>query len=358
MKNFLLPLILLAGISSAAQTDSTKNPLIISGYAELYYSYDFNNPSDHNRPGFFYAYNRHNEFNLHLGYIKAAYSTDKTRANLSLMSGTYSNANLSAEPGVLKNVFEANAGVKISKNKNIWVDAGIMPSHIGFESAIGKDCWNLTRSILAENSPYYETGVKLGYTCSNEKLYLAGMLLNGWQHIQRINSNQTISGGTQLTYKPSTKVILNWSTFVGNEQPYTNKLMRYFNNFYGILQLTDKFGVTAGFDYGMQQRIKGGSDHNTWYSPVLIARYAISDKVRTAARGEYYSDEKGVIIATGSQNGFQTMGYSLNLDILPVKNAMIRFEIRSLNSKDKIFVKDDKIVNDNTFATASFAISF
>lgn len=60
-----------------------------------------------------------------------------------------------------------------------------MPSHIGFESAIGKDCWNLTRSILADNSPYYETGIKLGYTSKNEKLYLAGMYLNGWQRIQK-----------------------------------------------------------------------------------------------------------------------------------------------------------------------------
>ncbi len=46
-----------------------------------------------------------------------------------------------------------------------------MPSHIGFESAVGSDCWNLTRSILAENSPYFESGIKLNYTNKKQDVY-------------------------------------------------------------------------------------------------------------------------------------------------------------------------------------------
>ena len=139
----------------------------------------------------------------------------------------------------MKNIFEANAGIKISKTKNVWVDAGVMPSHIGFESAIGKDCWNLTRSILADNSPYFESGVKLGYTSKNEKLYLSAMYLNGWQRIQRIANNQTPAFGTQFTFKPNSTTVLNWSTFVGNEQNDSFKKWRYFNNFYGQFQFTE-----------------------------------------------------------------------------------------------------------------------
>ena len=139
--------------------------------------------------------------NLNLGFVKANYTTEKVRGNFALMGGTYAQYNLAAEQGLLKNIFEANIGVKISNKKNIWIDAGIMPSHIGFESAIGKDCWNLTRSILAENSPYYESGIKLSYTSTNEKLYLAAMYLNGWQRIQRVIGNQSPAFGTQLIYK-------------------------------------------------------------------------------------------------------------------------------------------------------------
>ncbi|HMT28141.1 MAG TPA: outer membrane beta-barrel protein, partial [Bacteroidia bacterium] len=152
MKNVLFGIMMLYATYAAAQIDTSRSNLVITGYAEVYYGYDFNEPSDHNRSPFIYSHNRHNEFNLNLGFIKAAYASEKVRANVALATGTYMNANYSAEPGVLKNIYEANAGIKLSKKKNLWVDAGIFGSHIGFESAISKDCWSLTRSILADNS--------------------------------------------------------------------------------------------------------------------------------------------------------------------------------------------------------------
>jgi hypothetical protein len=129
------------------------------------------------------------------------YATEKVRANFALMTGSYANANLAAEPEVLKNIFEANAGVKISSKKNVWIDAGIFASHIGFESAIGRDCWTLTRSMLADNSPYYESGVKFSYTSDNGEWFVSGLFLNGWQRIQRVEANNTPAVGHQLTWK-------------------------------------------------------------------------------------------------------------------------------------------------------------
>ncbi|MCW5924922.1 MAG: porin [Saprospiraceae bacterium] len=358
MKKTFLAILSIIALNSFAQTDSTKNPISISGYIETYYSYDFANPSDHNRPGFVYSHNRHNEVNLNLGFIKAAYATDKVRANLALMAGTYANANLAAEPGVLKNIFEANAGIKISKKKNLWVDAGIFASHIGFESAIGKDCWNLTRSILADNSPYYESGVKVSYTTDNDKWFLSGLILNGWQRIQRVNGNNTPAFGHQLTFKPNSKVTLNSSSFVGSDTPDSTRQMRYFHNFYGQFQLTEKFGMILGFDIGAQQKNKNSNDYNTWYSPVLIVKYAPSEKISIAARGEYYSDANGVIISTGTLNGFQTYGYSLNLDYQIINNVVWRIEGRGFTSKDKIFTLNDNQSSQNYFLTTALAISF
>ncbi|CAN5131853.1 porin [soil metagenome] len=360
MKKLVLGALAL-GLSNLNAQDTTKtkiNPFAFSGYVETYYSYDLGNPANHERPSFFYSFNRHNEANLNMGFLKANYTTDKVGGNFALMAGTYPQYNLAGEQGLLKNIFEANAGFKISKKHNMWIDAGVMPSHIGFESAIGKDCWNVTRSILADNSPYYESGVKLSYTSQSEKLYLAVMYLNGWQKIQRIPSNQTPAFGTHLTYKPNEKITLNWSTFLGNEMPDSLMAWRYFNNFYGQFQITEKFGVIAGFDVGMQQMKKDTSAYNTWYSPVVIVQFKPANKIRIAARGEYYSDEKGVIIATGSTNGFQTIGYSLNLDYVISDNILWRIEGRGLSSKDKIFSMDNKPSTENYFITTSLAISF
>ena len=182
--------------------------------------------------------------------------------------------------------------------------------------------------------------------------------MNGWQRIQRVEGNKTLAFGHQLTYKPNAKVTLNSSSFVGNDKPDTDKRMRYFHNFYGIFQLSDRFGLTAGFDIGAEQKAKGGESYSSWYSPVLIAKYAISDKFSLSARGEYYADEDGVIIATGTENGFKTFGYSLNFDYNIYSNVVWRVEARTLNSKDDIFVKDGDPTSNNTFMATSLAISF
>jgi len=360
MKTLFLFLSVLSviALTANAQTDSTKSPLKFSGYLETYYSYDFGNPLNHNRPGFIYSYNRHNEVSLNLGFIKVAYEKDNLRANFALMTGSYANVNLAAEPGVLKNIYEANIGFKVSKTKAVWVDAGIFASHIGFEGAVGKDCWSLTRSILADNSPYYESGVKVSYNSDNGQLFLSGLFLNGWQRIQRIDGNNTPAFGHQLTYKPSSKVTLNSSSFIGSDTPDSTKRMRYFHNFYGIFQLNKKIGLTLGFDVGTQQKTKASSEYDTWYSPVAILKYSLSNKINVAFRGEYYSDKNQVIIATGTPNGFQTWGYSVNFDYNIADNLMWRIEGRGLNNKDQSFVSDHKPSSQNYFMTTALAFSF
>ncbi len=343
-----------------AQKDSIINPLKITGYIETYYIYDFGNPSDHNRPSFIYSYNRHNEVNLNFGYIQAEYNKDNVRGKLGLMSGTYANANLAAETGVLKNIFEANVGVKISKNKNIWIDAGVFASHIGFESAVGSTCWNLTRSMLADNSPYYESGAKIGYTSKNEKWFLSGLILNGWQRIQKVNGNNTPAFGHQITFKPNQNLTFNSSSFVGSDSPDSVRQWRYFHNFYGQMQLSKKWGLIAGFDIGAQQKEKENNHYNIWYSPVFIARYTPNNKLSFAARAEYYADKSQVIIVTGTPNGFQTLGYSLNMDWQLADKLLWRIEGRTLQSqKDSIFMdSNQKSIRNNYFVGTSLSLSF
>lgn len=358
MKQLLTGILLLNISLTNAQIDTSKASLMFSGYIEAYYGYDFNEPENHSRPSFIYSHNRHNEFNLNLGFIKAAYLTDLVRANIALATGTYMNSNYASESGVLRSIYEANAGYKISKNKNLWVDAGVFASHIGFESAISKDCRVLTRSILAENSPYFESGAKISYTTDNNKWFLSGLVLNGWQRIQRPDGNNSPAFGTQITFMPNSQITLNYSTYFGNDKPDTSKQMRYFNNLYGLFQITDNFHITAGIDYGMEEESSASSDFNTWYSTVIILQFNLNNQWTIAGRAEYYVDENGVIIATGTENGFQTTGVSLNIDYKIRDNAVWRIEGRTIDSKDKIFFNDNTPENNSTFVTTSIAISF
>lgn len=352
-------LILAAALTACSTAYAQDEPKIkVSGYVETYYGYDFNKPTDNNRPGFVYSHNRHNEVNLNLGFIKGSYDNGTVRANLAVMTGTYSNANLAAEPGVLKNIFEANAGLKLSKKSNLWFDAGIFASHIGFESAIHKDCWTLTRSIFADNTPYYESGAKITYGTADNKFTVAGLYLNGWQRINRQAGNSQPAGGLQLTFKPTDKITLNYSNYLGTEGEDAVRVRRLYNNFYGIFQFTSQFGIIAGFDYGTQQTEKGSDDRNRVISPVVIAQYKFIPKWAMAGRFEYYEDADGTIIATGTPEGFKTTGYSFNIDYAPVSNAVLRVEGKVYDSEDKIFVRELNPVNHSAAVTASIAISF
>lgn len=356
MKKLITIITTLTASLTAFAQDEPK--VKFSGYLETYYGHDFNKPADHNRPAFIYSHNRANEVNLNLGFIKAAYESSSIRANLALMAGTYTNSNLATEPGVLKNIFEANAGVKLSKTENLWIDAGMFSSHIGFESAVSKDCWVLTRNISSENTPYYEAGAKITYGTKDGKLTATLLYLNGWQRITRQNGNNKPAGGLQLTWKPTPKITVNYSNYLGTEGADSVRVNRLYHNIYGIFQLSDKFGLTLGLDYGTQQQSKENHNKNEVFSPVAIAQYKFAEKWAVAGRFEYYEDKNGIFISTGTPNGFKTKGYSLNVDYSPIPNAVVRLEGKTYDSKDKIFATENNSLNANTTLTASIGVSF
>lgn len=353
-------LLILIFFNQAAYSQSAwreKPKTIFSGFVDVFYVFDFNKPETNSRQPFLYNHNRHNEFNLNLGYLKVSTENSRYRANLSLQAGTYPNDNYAAERGTLKNIFEANAGIALNSKSNLWLDAGIFGSHIGFESAISVDNWTLTRTLLAENSPYFETGARLTFT-PTEKWEFGGLILNGWQRIQRVEGNSMPSFGTQVKFIPNDQVLLNWSTFIGTIDPDSTRRMRYFNNFYGQFQLTEKIGLIAGFDLGWQQKEKNSMEYDTWLSPVIIGQFTFHQNWKLAIRGEYYQDQTGIIIPTENINGFKTTGLSMNLDYSPSPHLTCRIEGRWLKSKDEIFETPESYRNQDFFIGSSIAIKF
>ena len=377
MKLILTALTLISALHSTfaqtADSTATSTPtqpaqasgLTLTGYVEAYYTHDFTAPkTSQERPGFLYNHKRNREVNLNLAFAKLAYVSDRVRGNLALQVGTYAQYNYAAEQDLVKNIFEANAGVKLSRNSDLWLDAGIFTSHIGFESAISKDCWTLTRSLLAENSPYYLSGAKLTYNTRNGKWTLLGMATNGWQRVKKVDGYSGPSFSTQVQYRPSSKLTLNWSSFIGADRPDSLKQGRFFNNFYAIINPTGRFGVMLGFDVGSDRKpvVRNGSDQRVdgggnyiWYSPVVIARYKTSDKSYVNGRVEYYDDKNAVVIGIP---GFKTTGYSLGYDYAILPSALLRIEGKVYTSKDPIFDSRNGLSRINTSLTTSLAVSF
>lgn len=356
MKKILLlfQLFCLATSSLKSQdSTATKNTMQWSGYLETYFTYQSDNAKARETPNFLYNHKRANEFNINLAYIKANYDNSKTRANFALMVGTYAQYNLAAEHSLSQHIFEANVGVRLNEKYNVWLDAGVMPSHIGFESAISQDCWALTRSIVAENSPYFESGVKISAANLSRNLNVSFLLLNGWQQIQRPEGMTTPSVGMQLSYKPKDFLTLNYSNFLGSNMPDSLNVFRAYHNFYAIYEPAHRWHFTAGVDVGTDRTPQ---KNKTWYTYVLITKFLLAAKHRLAFRYEFFDDPNQVILQNTENKPIKINGFSSNYDYFISPQYVFRIEGKLFRSNQIIF--DNNTSDKNFLLTTSLSLKF
>ncbi|MES2862577.1 MAG: outer membrane beta-barrel protein [Bacteroidota bacterium] len=346
--------LLVFSLITLAQEEEKKPDLKIdlSGYIDTYYSYDFDQPEGNSKQSFLYSYNRQNEFNINIALIRASISYDNVYAKLSVHAGTYVDDNYANED--LKLFNEAYLGVYLNKSKKTSLEAGILPSYIGFETAISHSNLTLTRSNIAEATPYYMTGIKLNHQFSN-KLSLAIFATNGWQRIDKPDNNVPPALGTQLAYKSNENSTLNWSTFIGKEYYGTELAYRYFSNLYWDKTWNAKWRTISGFDFGIQDTSSANNKHVNWMSPILISQYKISDKWQMAHRIEYYSDKNNAVINVFNLP-FETLGNSINFDFLPNTKMKIRTEAKWLHATENVF--DLGYKKDNFSVTTSMSFEF
>ena len=322
--------VLVAPAPAFAQVVGDSSALKLSGYAEVYFSYDLARPEDNERPAFLYNHKRTSEVAVNLALIRADYTRDRVRAAVGLMAGTYAQYNLAAEPPALQYLHEATVGLRLSRTRDLWLDAGVFASHIGAESTIGLDCMTLTRSLMAENTPYYEAGAKLTYK-PNARWLLAGFLLNGWQRIQRPDGFTKLSFGTQVQYVEG-GTTLNWSTFAGTDTPDSVGLTRLYSDLYATVK-GEGYAMNLGVDLGLQEQADGeGMDG--WLSVVGIYRQRIAKRWWAVGRMEYFLDDRSVIISNADVIG----GLSLGADLEIMPNVLWRVEARLLGDTHDRFV--------------------
>lgn len=337
------------------QDSVVEGKVQINGYVDTYYGFDFSQPSDSYRA---YAVSapRHNEVNINLAYIDIRYQENMVRARFTPGVGTYINANYAGESNTLKNIVEANVGVRLSAKKNIWIDAGVLGSPFTNETAISKDHLLYTRSFAAENAPYYVTGARLTVPVNN-KLTAYAYVLNGWQIISDVNN--PLSGALQLEYKPSDKLLINWNNYVGSEESLQNPLYgnRYFSDLYFIYQPKKYLTATADIYGGLQDKLdtlSGSRSNLAWWQVNACVRIKPNPKFSFAYRLEYYNDPHSIVVMPITKaKGFSTFSESLGIDRFIGNHAMFRLEARRFFSTKAVYLDKDGQDSKNNFLLMS-----
>ncbi|HQW05626.1 MAG TPA: outer membrane beta-barrel protein [Flavobacteriales bacterium] len=317
----ILLAVCVVGVTVAGAQDSSR--VHFSAYVEAYYAFDLSLPKSNIRPYFLYNHKVHNTASINLALIQASVERQRVRGVLGLMAGNYAQYNLGLEPLLVRNLFETYVGLRLSAKHDLWLDAGILPSHIGVEGAIGLDQITLTRSLVAENSPYYEAGARVQYK-PNDRWLLSALLLNGWQRIQRSYGNTTPSFGTQVQYRPRSGTTLNWSTYIGSVGPDAAGQLRIYNDLYAQVE-TERTVTALAVDVGMQKSAKPMRVWNGWLAMVAMGKGRISERWWAVGRIEYFLDDRAVMT-----DGLTTLGASLGVDLRIDPKAMWRIEGRFL----------------------------
>lgn len=346
-----LPATALDGEIEMVEETSTPRMLSVEGFVDAYYSYDFGDPNDNVKPLLF-NYNRHNEFSINVAMLSVGYEQDRVRGRIGLMAGTYSEYNYAAELPQVRPIYEAWGGYELFEN--VWWDAGLFPSHIGWESVHSTSNITLTRSLAAANSPFFLAGTRLYWTPS-DTLTLGLTLANGWQNVAETNDSKGI--GTQVTWSPSDVFTLNSSTWVSDEIAAGSRL-RLFHDLYGVVNL-GRASFIAGLDTGMQRTPDGAEkEWDIWWTAAALARVNLTNVVATGARVEYFHDPGQVIIVTGNPNGIRTLGASLNLDFALAESAVFRLEGRMFRDARELYMLGKNPSQTNIAATAALTLAF
>lgn len=350
--------VVLSQVVNTAAMDTTdfryQGKVTVEGYIDTYYAYDFNKPASGNRP-YFVSMARHNEFTINLAYISVKYSSSRLRGKFVPGFGTYMNANYTNESSSLRNIVEASAGVKLWKNKNVWLDVGVFGSPYTNESAISKDHLAYTRSFAPEYVPYYLSGVKLSVPLS-AKLNAYFYLLNGWQQIQDVNNNKSI--GTQLEYRPTDYLLINWNTYLGNEQSSqrTEFGTRYFTDLF-FIYTKGRWSATGCYYIGAQQRVN--LNDAIWWQANVIIRYDLTSKLSATGRLEYFDDPDEVHISPISGvSGFGSYSSSLGVNYKIAENILFRTEGRTFFSDKNVYERNGEAVKNSNLFTTSITLWF
>jgi hypothetical protein len=247
----------------------------------------------------------------------------------------------------------------------LTLDFGKWDQPYGSEVADSQLNLNYSRSLLFTYAqPLFFTGLRVDYAASDNldaKIFVA----NGWNNT--IGLNRSKSAGVQLMIKPIDTLVLYVGDVIGPQQPDStpfpggpaapavanvpdaNGHMRNLADLVVDYNPTSTLRVLANGDYGTEDSVLGPGSHNaTWYGANVVVKYAFSDPFFAALRGEYFHDEHGDVLGTGTSTNVESLLLTLSYSI--GTKLMFMFD-------NRVDVADNPIFHQNATDTAKAQVT-
>ena len=316
-----------APTSEATPVPSPEPKVVVGGWVDVYYGYNFNQTNPALR-----AFDvQHNAFSLsaaEVNFAKVPTAGSRIGFRTDLWFGKAADLTAMFEPEedgkeIYKHVQQAYVSVLTGKVQ--W-DAGKFVTPHGAELIESQDNWNYTRSILFGYAiPFYHLGVRATVPVT-DKLSLSGYLVNGWNNAVEIDGQKTFAVGATL--KPTGSVTWVANYMLGKEAEDLDT--RHLFDTTLTVAATAKLSFMGNLDYGQEGDVK-------WWGVAAYAKLQATPSWAVAARYEYLDDTEGGFMTFGTK----AQSITVTSDHTIAGALKARLEYRTDFADEDIFEKDD-----------------
>lgn len=372
LRKIFLSIIAGLSLSSAFAQDSAaevKSPLLISGFVDAYYRFNFSNPkSDQGFNNFTSFTNSQNSFELGMASVKLEHSMGKVgfvadlgfgkRAaefsyNERVASTTVSvpgavNLPTDVDAAVVQNNEFAikQAYVTYAPTGNLKLTAGSWATHVGYELVDAPLNRNYSMSYMFSYGPFFHTGLKADLTAGKSG-FMIGIAnptdLKSASFAQKFGIAQYSYGGEKV------KLYLN---YVGGNFGGMQKMKQVDAVLTGAVSDMFSIGYNGTVNFNKYKGIDGkyDDDASKWWGSALYLNVDPTSAFGLTLRGEYF-DNKDEVLALPTRVFETTL--SLNFK---VSGLTIIPELRLDSAKEDAFMKRDGTTTKSTVSALVAAV--
>lgn len=278
---------------SFGQEDSTKeeekSPLKITGFADVYYRYDFARTAANNYTSFTKS---HNSFELGMASVKLEKSFGKVGVVADLGFGQRAKEFSYNEDGItqaIKQLF-----ITYAASEKLTFTAGSFATHVGYELVDAPANRNYSMSYMFSYGPFTHTGVKADYKFGSSGVMLG--ISNKTDFRTSVSPKFLIGQFSTATKNGKLKLFLN---YIGGKSNDSAKMNQY--DAVVTMAVSDKFSM--GYN-GTIARFKNKTDgkwseSNNWWGSALYFNFDASEVFGLTLRSELFEDNKQITVFGG-----------------------------------------------------------
>lgn len=320
----------------------------ISGFVDSTYNYNFNAPDSRTNTARYFD-SQANQFTLNAAMLRLQKTPTKD-SRVGFLTDLYlgHDAELihaaglgTDEPFDLK---QAYAEILLPTERviagasDIDFKAGKFVTQLGAEVIESKDNWNISRSLEFNYAiPFTNTGIYGSYpfALAGINMHVAGGIANGWDNVTDNNNGKTALwqfGLDGIALPEDSSLTVTAGGDVGPERANASST-RSITDILVVYKtpwkpLTLMYNFDYGYESDLVSQLASGTDGDAaeWIGHAGYARIDLNNEWSISGRGEYFEDNDGVRVISGTPANYWE--WTATLEYRPWENLITRLEFR------------------------------